>query len=79
MARDRPEMVPLFNPANTLVYAADGRGVDTVIVDGQVLVEHGHVLSVDEHAVYREVQAVARGFIERTACRTRTRRSDSGQ
>jgi cytosine/adenosine deaminase-related metal-dependent hydrolase len=65
--RDRPEMVPLLNPANTLVYATDGRSVDTVIVDGNVLVEGGRVVSVDEAAVYREVQALAPGFVERTS------------
>ena len=31
----RPEWRTIFNPVNNLVYAADGRSVHTVIVDGQ--------------------------------------------
>ena len=59
-------MVPLLNPANTLVYATNGRSVDTVIVDGHVVVEQQRVLTVDEDAVYREVQARAPSFVQRT-------------
>jgi cytosine/adenosine deaminase-related metal-dependent hydrolase len=63
---DRPQMVPLLNPANALVYAIDGRSVDTVIVDGVLVVENGRVLSVDEESIYAEVRALAPGFVERT-------------
>jgi 5-methylthioadenosine/S-adenosylhomocysteine deaminase len=66
LRRDRPEMVPLLNPANALVYATDGRSVDMVIIDGKVVVEQGRVLTIDESEVYREVQARAPGFVERT-------------
>jgi cytosine/adenosine deaminase-related metal-dependent hydrolase len=66
LRRDRPEMVPLLNPANTLVYATDGRSVDTVIVDGKMVVEHARVLTVDEETIYREVNARAPQFIART-------------
>ena len=38
---DRPEWRPLLNVVNQLVWSADGRGVHTVLVDGQVVVEAG--------------------------------------
>lgn len=40
------------DPIKALVDFACGRDVDTVIVDGQVLVEGGHAVRVDEAAVY---------------------------
>ena len=44
----RPEWRPLYNPVANLVFAADGHSVDTVIIDGQVVLEHGHMLTIDE-------------------------------
>src|SRR5499425_1936775 len=35
----RPEWQTLFNPVNNLVYAADGRSIHTVIIDGRVVVD----------------------------------------
>jgi 5-methylthioadenosine/S-adenosylhomocysteine deaminase len=66
LARNRPEMVPLLNPANALVYATDGRSVESVIVDGSVLMEDGRLLSADEKSVYAEVEAIAARFVKRT-------------
>ena len=37
----RPEWQALFNPVNNLIYNADGRSVDTVIVDGKIVLEGG--------------------------------------
>ncbi|MEZ5296283.1 MAG: amidohydrolase family protein [Ilumatobacteraceae bacterium] len=44
---DRPEWRPLFNAVNQLVWSADGRGVHTVLVDGRVVVEDGHMTTID--------------------------------
>jgi cytosine/adenosine deaminase-related metal-dependent hydrolase len=64
--RDRPEMVPIVNVANTLAYAADGRCVRTVLVDGKVVVEDGRVITFDEREVYREVERLAPQLIARS-------------
>jgi cytosine/adenosine deaminase-related metal-dependent hydrolase len=66
LRRDRPEMTPLINVANALVYAADGRSVDTVLVDGKVVVRHGHLTTLDENEVYAEVNRLAPGLIARS-------------
>jgi 5-methylthioadenosine/S-adenosylhomocysteine deaminase len=50
---------PMRNLAPNLVYAARGDEVDTVIVDGQIVVEHGQVLTLDESAVLAEAERVA--------------------
>jgi 5-methylthioadenosine/S-adenosylhomocysteine deaminase len=43
-----------------LVFAANGSCVDTTIVDGQVVMESGKILTVDEHEVIREANRAFR-------------------
>lgn len=62
---DRPELRPLINPVNQLVWSADGRGVDSVWVDGECLIEGGRSTRIDEQALYREAQAAGAGLIAR--------------
>lgn len=50
-----PEWRPLLNPISNLVHSARG-GAHTVVVNGQILVENGHVLFVDEEELLRECQ-----------------------
>jgi cytosine/adenosine deaminase-related metal-dependent hydrolase len=53
---DRPEWRPLLNVMNQLVWSADGRGVHTVVVDGQMVVEDGRMTTIDEEALYAASQ-----------------------
>jgi 5-methylthioadenosine/S-adenosylhomocysteine deaminase len=60
----RPTLVPVHtrpmrNLAPNLVYAARGDEVDTVIIDGQVVVEHGRVQTADEHQILADAQRLA--------------------
>jgi cytosine/adenosine deaminase-related metal-dependent hydrolase len=50
------------DPIKALVDAASGRDVDTVIVDGQVLVEGGRATRVDEDAVYARARAATERY-----------------
>jgi guanine deaminase len=50
---------PLADPLNTLVYAETGASVETVLVDGRVVVEHGRVTTVDTHRIYARAQEAA--------------------
>jgi len=62
----RPEWQPLYNPVANLVYSATGRSVDTVIVDGRVLVEGGRALTLDEGAIIEEARGRAPGILAKT-------------
>lgn len=64
--RNRPEWVPMLNVVRSLVYSADGKSVDTVIIDGQTVMEEGKLTKVDEEAVYKEAQRRAQEIIART-------------
>ena len=59
-------MLPLYNPASHLVYAATGREVRTVLVDGRVLVDEGRVVSFDvEETMFRVREIAARIAVSR--------------
>jgi 5-methylthioadenosine/S-adenosylhomocysteine deaminase len=63
----RPEWQPLYaNPLVNLVYSATGSSVDTVLVDGKVLVEGGRALSIDEEEVYGQVKRLKKGILQKT-------------
>ena len=53
---DRPEWRPLLNVMNQLVWSADGRGVHTVLVGGNVVVENYAMTTIDEAELYAKAQ-----------------------
>lgn len=48
--------LPLHDPYLHLIYCEHGNAVDTVIVNGEVVVEHGKVSTVDEEALHQEIR-----------------------
>ncbi len=60
---------------NNLVYLADRRSVDIVIVDGRVVVEHQRTTMFDEDELYAQIQAInwAQLFHERMGLPLRMR------
>jgi cytosine/adenosine deaminase-related metal-dependent hydrolase len=62
----RPEWRSLFNPVINLVFSADGRIVHTVIVDGQVRVDAGKPVFVDEWDLIQKVQGMGENILART-------------
>ncbi len=55
----KPHLMPVVDPVSNLIYTGLGSDVETVLVDGRVVVEHGQSTLVDEEAVLRAAQAVA--------------------
>jgi cytosine/adenosine deaminase-related metal-dependent hydrolase len=53
---------PLNDPERQLVYSETGQSVDTVLVDGNVVVENGQLLTMDEEAVLREAEEIGQAF-----------------
>jgi cytosine/adenosine deaminase-related metal-dependent hydrolase len=63
---DAPHLTPAWDPVSTIVYAAHGTDVDTVVINGKLVMEDRQVLTLDEDAIledirkrYREVGARA--------------------
>ena len=63
--RQRPEWVPMWDPVSTLVWSADGKSVDTVIVDGQMVLEGGQFTALDEREMLAQAAAQARACNDR--------------
>ena len=59
-----PNMVPMFNPYSVLVYSANAANVDTVIVNGQMIVENKELLTFDENKSRKMMQAFAKDVTE---------------
>ncbi|MEM0441435.1 MAG: amidohydrolase family protein [Candidatus Caldarchaeum sp.] len=51
-----PDFVPLSDPMQALVFSATGSAVDTVMVDGRIIVEHGEVKNVDFEELFRRAE-----------------------
>ncbi|WP_417591218.1 amidohydrolase family protein [Parasphingorhabdus sp.] len=62
---NRPELRPLLNPVNQLVWSADGRGVNSVWIDGECLIEGGRSTRIDEDDFFAKVQESGTALIER--------------
>jgi 5-methylthioadenosine/S-adenosylhomocysteine deaminase len=67
----RPEWQPLYNPVANLVYSATGKSVESVIVDGQVVMEGARVLTLDEPAIIEAARRRAPGILNKTGLRER--------
>ena len=50
---------PVLDPVAALVYTGDCRGVDTVVVDGRILLERGVFVDADEQAILARAQEMA--------------------
>lgn len=65
----RPEWRPGLDVMNSLIYSAQSVGVDTVIVDGEIILEGGRFTRLDEEAEYRQIDRAARALYERMGFR----------
>lgn len=52
-------LCPLNDPVRQLVYSECGRGVDTVLIDGRIVMQRGQIRTVDEAAILAEVSETA--------------------
>ena len=53
-----PHLVPVRNPVSNLVYAANGSDVDTVIIDGKIVMQGRKVKTIDETEIVEQAQEV---------------------
>ncbi|MGE5397824.1 MAG: amidohydrolase [Chitinophagales bacterium] len=53
---EQPHLTPVYNVVSNLVYSARGADVDTVFVDGKLLMKNRQLKTIDEKRVLREIQ-----------------------
>jgi 5-methylthioadenosine/S-adenosylhomocysteine deaminase len=56
---NKPHLTPLYSEYSHLVYAASGADVDTVIINGKVVMENRRLLTIDEEEVMHKVREIA--------------------
>src|SRR5882724_4326666 len=60
-----PEAIPVYNQERQHLLVAGAKSIDTVIVDGRIVVQSGRSAMVDEGAVYALADSAARRMRER--------------
>ena len=56
---DRPHLVPTIAVPQLLAYYVRGSDVETVVIDGRVVMDHGRIVTVDEQAVLQHAREEA--------------------
>lgn len=56
---DKPHLTPMYNPYSQIVYAVDGADVETVIIEGRIVMRDHKILTVDEEKIIQDMQALA--------------------
>ena len=56
---NRPHLTPMYDPISHLVYSAKGSDVRDLIVNGKVIVDRGHITTIDEEALEAAVSKFA--------------------
>jgi 5-methylthioadenosine/S-adenosylhomocysteine deaminase len=59
----KPHLTPIHNVISHLVYSATGADVDTVIVDGKIIMQNQKVQTLDEEWVMKEAQEISESMI----------------
>lgn len=61
--------VPVNDPISSLVYSSSTCNVETTIIGGRTVLDHGRLTTLDETVVLRKAQQVADGLIRRSGLR----------
>jgi len=61
----KPHLTPVYNETSHLVYSAKNADVDTVIINGKIVIENREILTVDVDKVMRLVEKSRQSLLER--------------
>jgi 5-methylthioadenosine/S-adenosylhomocysteine deaminase len=57
-----PHQYPSYNYLSNILYAGSGRDVDTVIVNGEVIMEDRVLTKIDEKEVYKKIENLTQKY-----------------
>ena len=55
----KPHLTPLYHPYSHLVYTVGSADVDTVLIDGQIVMKNRQLLTIDEEGAMEDVSEIA--------------------
>lgn len=64
-----PNLLPALNPLNNLVYSASGANIRDVLVDGQIVVREGELLTINEDKVREDAKKHSALILDRSGLR----------
>ena len=56
---NKPHLTPMYNPYSHLVYAVQGSDVDTVIINGKIVMKNRKLITINENEVIEKVNKLA--------------------
>jgi 5-methylthioadenosine/S-adenosylhomocysteine deaminase len=56
---NKPHLIPLYNEYSHIVYAANGADVDTVLINGKVVMNNRMLLTINENDIISMVEESA--------------------
>jgi 5-methylthioadenosine/S-adenosylhomocysteine deaminase len=56
---NKPHLTPMYNEYSHLVYAVGGTDVDTVIINGKLVMQNRRLLNIDENEIMDRVREIA--------------------
>lgn len=59
----KTHLYPINDICSNLVYSATGQDVDTVIIDGKIIMQNRHLLNIDEQQVRNEIQKIQKNIM----------------
>jgi len=62
---DKPHFYPKNNPVSAIVYSAQASDVDTVIVDGKIIMQDRVFKNIDEEKIKYEVESLSSKLLGR--------------
>ena len=65
-------LAPTYNPVSNIIYAANGFNVHTTIVNGQILVHEGQLLTLDEEKIIDTARERGQQLVERAEVKIRS-------
>jgi 5-methylthioadenosine/S-adenosylhomocysteine deaminase len=63
--QNHPKSVPMHQPVSTLVYASSPVNVETVVIDGQIVLDEGKMCLLDEYEALGRATEAAREIVRR--------------
>ena len=62
---DKPHIAPVLDPLGSIVYCANASDVDTVIVEGKIVMRERKVLTLDEEKISEEAEKTIQSILDR--------------
>jgi cytosine/adenosine deaminase-related metal-dependent hydrolase len=66
ISTSNPHMTPALNPLSNIIYSSIGRDVQTVIIDGNIVMKNRKVLTLDENQILAEASERAAAVVKRS-------------